>query len=52
MRRLRLFNSAILPRLIAEYEENTKIPELIKKIPLAAWRHFHLNGLPWQRAGY
>jgi len=40
------YNSAILSRLLAKYEESgdTKALALIKIISPAAWRHVHLNG--------
>jgi hypothetical protein len=40
------YNSAILSRLLAKYEEagNAKALALLKKISPAAWRHIHLNG--------
>jgi TnpA family transposase len=38
------YNSAILSRLLAKYETNPKILELIKKISPVAWRHTYLNG--------
>jgi hypothetical protein len=40
------YNSAILSRLVAKYEEigNAKALAIIKKMSPAAWRHIHLNG--------